>query len=80
MMTEEQLESHLVGVVMAQQYSTKKIKEIFGDRVDAAVLRELNQINKFETYVPVKACGMYWEEEKKALESLIFVTVKIMGT
>ena len=40
---------------MAQQYSMKKAKELFGDKADAAVMRELTQINEFETYVPLKA-------------------------
>ena len=75
-MTESQIESHLVGVVMSQQYSGKKAKELFGDKADAAVMRELNQINNFETYVPLKASNLLWEEKKKALESLNFVTEK----
>ena len=60
-------------VVMAQQYITKKVKELFGDKADAAVMRELNQINDFETYVPLKASNLSWEEKKKAIESLIFM-------
>ena len=54
LMTEEQLELHLIGVSMAQQSSMKKAKELIGDRTDAAVTRELNKINDFETYVPIK--------------------------
>ena len=78
-MNESQIESHMVGVVMAQQYSMKKAKELFGDKAGAAVMRELAQINKFETYVPLKASDLSWEEKKKALESLIFVTEKRNG-
>ena len=74
--TEEQLRSHLVGVVMAQYYSMKKAKELFGDKADAVVMKELNQINDFETYIPIQAGDLSWEDEKKALESLIFVTEK----
>ena len=62
---------------MAQQYSMKKAKELFRDKAGAAVTRELNQINDFETYVPLKASELSWEEKKKVLESLIFVTEKI---
>ena len=54
-MIEEQLESHLLGVLMAQQYSTKKTRVLFGDKADAATTREINPINDFETYVPIKA-------------------------
>ena len=78
-MIESQIESHLVGVAMAQQYSMNKAKELFGDKADAAVMRELNQINNFETYVPLKASDFLWEEKKKALESLIFMTEKRNG-
>merc|ERR1712086_750322 len=69
----------LVGVLMAQQYSMKKAKELFGEKADAAVMRELYQINNFETYVPLKASNLSWEEKKKALKSLIFVTEKRNG-
>ena len=64
---------------MTQQYSMKKAKELFGDKADAAVMRELTQISEFETYVPLKASDLSWEEKKKALESLIFVTKKRNG-
>ena len=64
---------------MAQHYNTKKAKELFGDRSDAAVMKELNQINDFETYVPIKASDVSWEEKNKALESLIFVTDRKNG-
>ena len=57
-MTKSQIESHLVGVVMAQQYGMKKAKELFGDKADAAVTRELNQINDFKTYAPLKASDL----------------------
>ena len=62
-MTESQIISHLVGVVMARQYSMKKTKELFGDKTDTAVMRELNQINDFETYTPMKASDLSWEEK-----------------
>ena len=57
-------------------YSMKKAKELFGDKADAAIMRKLTQINEFETYVPLKASDLSWEEKKIAHESLIFVTEK----
>jgi hypothetical protein len=57
----------------------KKAKELFWDKADAVIMRELTQINKFETYVPLRASDLSWEEKKKALESLIFVTKKRNG-
>ena len=78
-MNEVELESYMVGVVMAQQYSMKKAKELFGDKSDAAVMKELSQIHDFETYVPLHAKDLSWDEKKKALESLIFITEKRNG-
>ena len=57
----------------------KKVKELVGDRADAAVMRKLNWINNSETYVSLKASNLPLEEKKKALESLIFVTEKRNG-
>ena len=64
---------------MAQQYSTKKAKELSRDKADVAVMRELSQINDFGTYVSLKASDLSWEEKEKAFESLIFVTEKRNG-
>ena len=54
----------------------KKVKELFGDKDDASVMKELNQINDFKTYVPLKASNLSWEKKKKTLKSLLFVTEK----
>lgn len=43
----------MVGVVMAQQYSMKKTEELFGDKSDTAVMKELSQIHDFGTYMPL---------------------------
>ena len=40
-MSEEDCTAHVVGILMAKYYSTKKAKELFGDRSDAAVMKEL---------------------------------------
>ena len=61
---------------MDEHYSMKKAKELFGDRSDAAVMKELRQIHLFETYEPLKASNLTWEEKKEELNSLLFVTEK----
>ena len=76
-MTGEQLNVHLIGAVMAKQYSTKKAKELFEDKADAALMRELNQIHDFETFKPIHASDFPCERKKKVLESLVFVTEKV---
>ena len=52
-MTNEECESHVVGLVMAHMYNLKKGTELFGDKADEAVLKELTEIDDFETYKPV---------------------------
>ena len=78
-MSEEDCDAHIIGVLMAEHYSTKKAKELFGDSVDDAIMKELKQIHSFETYEPLKASDLSWEEKKQALNSLLFVTEKRNG-
>jgi len=47
--TEEEQDTHIIGVMLVQQYSLKKGTELFGERADAAVKKELTQINDLET-------------------------------
>ena len=57
-MTEEQLVSYMVGFMMVQQCSMKKAKGLCGDTADVDVMRELNKINDFETYIKIKASDL----------------------
>ena len=69
-MTEEQSDAYIVGVILAQQYGLKKCLELFGDKADTAVTKELTQIHDMETYEPVDPKTMLYEDRKKALASL----------
>ena len=75
-MSEEDCDAHIMGVLMAEHYSMKKAKELFGDSAYDAIMKELKQIHLFETYEPLKASELSWEEKKEALNSLLFVTEK----
>ena len=77
-MSEEDCEAHVMGVLTAEHYSMKKVKELFGDRSDDAVMKELRQIHPFETYEPLKASNLTWEGKKEALNSLLFVTSSLL--
>ena len=44
-MTEEQSYAHIVGVIFAQHFSLKKGLELFGEKSDTAVHKELSQIH-----------------------------------
>ena len=42
-------------------------------------MKELTQIHELETYEPIMDSDLSWEENKKALESLLFITEKRNG-
>ena len=63
-MSEEQLDAHIVGVIMSQQYSLKKGIELFGERGDAAVEKELTQIHEMEAYEPLMASELTWQDKR----------------
>ena len=48
-MTEEQSDAHVVGVIFAQHFSLKKGLELFGNKADIAVQKELTQLHKMDT-------------------------------
>ena len=61
---------------MAHMYNLKKGTELFGDKADEAVLKELTEIDDFETYKPVHREDLSREDRKNALESPTKVTEK----
>ena len=64
-MTEEQLDAHIVGVIMAQQHGMKKGLQLFGDKVNVAVQKEIKQIHELETYEPILVSDLSWEDKKR---------------
>ena len=59
---------------MAQQHGLKKGLQLFGYKANVAVQKELKKIYELETYEPILASDMSWEDNKKALEYLLFIT------
>ena len=78
-MTEEQSDAHIVGVIFSQNFSLKKRLEFFRGKVDAELHKELLQIHKMDTYEPVHKSDLTFEDRKKALASLMFITKKRNG-
>ena len=78
-MTEEQSDAHIVGVIFAQHFSLNKGLELFGEKADAAVHKELTQIHKMDTYEPVHKSNLTFEDKKKSLALLMFITEKRNG-
>ena len=77
---EAQLDEHIVGVVFSQQHSIKKGRELFREKSDTAITKELQKIHNLETDDPVYKSDLSQKEKKDALESLMFVTEKTNGT
>ena len=78
-MTKEQSDVHVVGVIFTQHFSLKKGLELFGDKADIAVQKELTQIHKMNTYEPVQKTDLTFKNRKKALAQLMFTTKKRNG-
>ena len=78
-MTEEQSDAHIVGVIFAQHFSLKKGLELFGEKADAALHKELTHIHKMDTYEPLHKSNLTFEDRKKALALLMFITEKRNG-
>ena len=75
-MTKEEIKSHLIGVILVQQYNLNHGIKLFGARAEEAVKKELWQINDLETYIPKMASELIWEGKRKAMESLLFIAKK----
>merc|ERR1712086_960315 len=72
----EEIDSHILGVILANQYNLKKGKELYGDCADEAVMVELSEIDGLETYEPQRIDDLTYEDKKRALESLILISEK----
>ena len=75
-MSDEEIEAHILGVIMVEHYSMKKGIDLFGDRAEIAVTKELKKVNDMNTYEPKHAQDLTNKERKEALASLLFITEK----
>ena len=73
---EDHTDAQILGFILVQKYGIKKGIELLSKKADVAVVKELTQTHKLETYEPIMASYMSWEKKKKALESLLFITEK----
>jgi hypothetical protein len=73
---EDHVVMHMLGVIMAQQYSIQKGIKLFGDEGRKSVSKELQQLRDMHTYEPVHAHELTREQRLEALSSLMFMTQK----
>ena len=78
-MSEEEIEAHIMGVVLIEYLNTKNGINVFGRRAETAVMKELQKINDTNTYEPMYAYTMTHQERKYALYLLLFITEKRNG-
>ena len=67
------MDDHIIGLIMAHQYSLKKGMELFGERAEKARMKELSQIQDMETYTPMDLSKLSNEEKRKASLTLFLL-------
>jgi len=78
-MTQDEINAHVVGVAMLQQFSLKAGLKHFGKGGEEAVTSELTQMHDMHTYVPIDPESMTPQQKSETLNSLIFLTEKRNG-
>ena len=78
-MEQGDIDEHIVGLIMAHQYTLKKGIELFGEKAEEATVKELKQIHDMDTYTPLDPKTLTKEEKNKALSALFFLTEKRNG-
>ncbi len=76
---EYDLDEHIIGLIMAHQYSMKKGIKLFGEKIEKATLKEIKQIHDMDTYTPMDSTKLTKEQKRKALFTLFFLTEKRDG-
>lgn len=79
LLTMEDCLEHMTGVVMMQQFYYSKGLKMFGDKGNAAVTKELQQMHDMEAYTPIDAASLSDGEKQDAINQLMFLTQKRCG-
>ena len=64
---------------MIDHFNMKKGIDIFGDRAQTAVMKELQKIRDMNTYKQMDASTVIYQDIKDALDSLVIITKKRNG-
>ncbi len=52
-MSQRDIDEHIVGLIMVNQYLLKKVLELFGDKGKVTAIKELWLIHDMDTYTPM---------------------------
>ena len=77
--TKEEVNYHVLGVIMSHQFSLNVGLKKFGDEGKVAATKVLKQLHNRVTYVPMDASKMIKGQRKEAMRSQIFLTKKWDG-
>ena len=78
-MSEDEIEAHIMGVVLVEHFNINNGIDLFGNRSETVVMKELQKIHNINTYGPMDASTLTYQEIKYALYSLLFITYKRNG-
>ena len=73
-MSEDYIEEHLLGLILAHQDTLKKGIELFGKEAEKASTKELKQIDDMDAYIPVDPISLSVQDKRKALSALLFLS------
>ena len=74
--TEEEINAHIMGLVLVEHYNMKKGLELFVESCEKAVTKELSKIHDMSTYEPMYASKLSYQEKQYALAYMLFITEK----
>ena len=66
-MSQVDVEAHILGVIMVQQFSLRAGINKFGDKATASVSKELQQIHDMGTYEPMDPDKMTAQQRAEAM-------------
>ena len=66
-MSEEEIEAHIMEVMLIDHFNIEKGISIFGEKAETAVMEELQKIHDMNTYKPMIPSMLIYQEIKKRL-------------
>ena len=72
----EEIDSHILGVILANQYNMKTGKELFDNLADEAVMHELSEMNDLEIHKSQIIKDLPYEDNNRALGSGLLISDK----
>ena len=75
-LSEEDLDAHILAVIMVQQFSLRAGIKKFGSQATESVSKELQQIHDMSTYEPMDPDKMTANQKREAMQSLLMITEK----